>query len=140
MKRVGLALGCFGLVLLTTGCGGKTLECRSSDDSLGVEYLYQLNFDRDDMIDTGVIRQRYVLEDEDLDNFDEMVQEVKDSVEEVDSQGIDIEVTDNGTDTIDVIFHFDIEEVGNALGEELNADSNYDTIKADLENNGFVCE
>ena len=140
MKRVGLALGCFGLVLLTTGCGEKTLECRSSDDSLGVEYLYQLNFDRDDMIDTGVIRQRYVLEDEDLNNFDEMVQEVKDSVEEVDSQGIDIEVTDNGTDTIDVIFRFDIEEVGNALGEELNADSNYDTIKADLENNGFVCE
>lgn len=139
MKRIGLIGVCFGMILLLTGCGTKELRCSMSEDS--IDYQMNLTFDSEDLLDTGAMRQTYKLEEDEEETLEEGVQYLKEMFEDSDEyEGFEIRVTDNGKNEVYVDIAFDASELSEIMGEELDESATYDSIREDLENNGYVCE
>ena len=139
MKRIGLIGVCFGMILLLTGCGKKELRCSMSEDS--IDYQMNLTFDSKDLLDTGAMRQTYKLDEDEEDTLEEGVQYLKKMFEDSDEyEGFEIRVTDNGKNEVYVDIAFDASELSEIMGEELDESVTYDSIREDLESNGYVCK
>ena len=139
MKRIGLIGVCFGMILLLTGCGKKELRCSMSEDS--IDYQMNLTFDSKDLLDTGAMRQTYKLAEDEEDTLEEGVQYLKEMFEDSDEyEGFEIRVTDNGKNEVYVDIAFDASELSEIMGEELDESATYDSIREDLESNGYVCK
>lgn len=139
MKRIGLIGVCFGMVLLLTGCGSKELRCSISNEN--IDYQMNLTFDSEDLLDTGVMRQTYKLTEEQEDTLEEGVQYLKEVFEDNDQyEGFEINITDNGKNEVYVDIAFDASELSEIMGEELDESATYDSIREELENEGYVCE
>ena len=139
MKRIGLIGVCFGMILLLTGCGKKELRCSMSEDS--IDYQMNLTFDSKDLLDTGAMRQTYKLAEDEEDTLEEGVQYLKKMFEDSDEyEGFEIRVTDNGKNEVYVDIAFDASELSEIMGEELDESATYDSIREDLESNGYVCK
>lgn len=140
MKRIGLCLGCFGMILLlTVGCGsGRSLECSASQE--GATQTYHLSFGSDDILKSGTFNYRLTLDEDQQEYFEEIVTEIEKEFDPSEFEGIDVKLTNNGKDVIEVNLGFDAQELSEVLGEELDDSVTYDYIKDDLENSGFVCE
>ncbi len=139
MKRIGLIGVCFGMILLLTGCGKKELRCSMSEDS--IDYQMNLTFDSKDLLDTGAMRQTYKLDEDEEDTLEEGVQYLKKMFEDSDEyEGFEIRVTDNGKNEVYVDIAFDASELSEIMGEELDESATYDSIREDLESNGYVCK
>ena len=139
MKRIGLIGVCFGMILLLTGCGTKELRCSMSEDS--IDYQMNLTFDSEDLLDTGAMRQTYKLEEDEEETLEEGVQYLKEMFEDSDEyEGFEIRVTDNGKNEVYVDIAFDASELSEIMGEELDESATYDSIREELENEGYVCE
>lgn len=139
MKRIVLIGVCFGMILLLTGCGKKELRCSMSEDS--IDYQMNLTFDSKDLLDTGAMRQTYKLDEDEEDTLEEGVQYLKKMFEDSDEyEGFEIRVTDNGKNEVYVDIAFDASELSEIMGEELDESATYDSIREDLESNGYVCK
>lgn len=139
MKRIGLIGVCFGMALLLTGCGSKELRCSISNEN--IDYQINLTFDSEDLLDTGVMRQTYKLTEEQEDTLEEGVQYLKEVFEDNDQyEGFEINITDNGKNEVYVDIAFDASELSEIMGEELDESATYDSIREELENEGYVCE
>lgn len=142
LSSVGLVGVCLTLLLFTTGCGGKKLECSLKEDDY--EQTAYLKFDSKNNLNSGVLRQVMKFDEEEiayLDDIKNVTERVKDNIAASESfSGLDFEVSDNGKDTIIVDFNFNAEEISQVLDEDLDDDLSYDAIREDLENDGFVCK
>ena len=138
MKRIGLIGICFGMVLLLTGCGNKSLQCTSAEDN--EEQVYTLNFDSKEMLESGTFLYRYVLNEDEIPYFDTIVETIESTYTSENFEGLDIQVSDNGKDTIEVQMNFTADQMSEITGSELDDSATYDYIKEDLEDSGFICE
>lgn len=138
MKRIGLIGVCFGMVLLLTGCGNKSLQCTSAEDN--EEQVYTLNFDSKEMLESGTFLYRYVLNEDEIPYFDTIVETIESTYTSENFEGLDIQVSDNGKDTIEVQMNFTADQMSEITGSELDDSATYDYIKEDLEDSGFICE
>lgn len=138
MKRIGLIGVCFGMVLLLTGCGNKSLQCTRAEDN--EEQVYTLNFDSKEMLESGTFLYRYVLNEDEIPYFDTIVETIESTYTSENFEGLDIQVSDNGKDTIEVQMNFTADQMSEITGSELDDSATYDYIKEDLEDSGFICE
>ena len=75
------------------------------------------------------------------DTLEEGVQYLKKMFEDSDEyEGFEIRVTDNGKNEVYVDIAFDASELSEIMGEELDESATYDSIREDLESNGYVCK
>lgn len=141
MKRFVLILASVGLVILSTACGsGKKLECSMSDEDSGLYQTMSLSFDKNDMLKSGFIVEDMKLGEDMAPYFDTIKEAAQEEFSSDDYQGMNVNITDNGTDTITVTIDFDAETASKAMGEELSDDDNYTSIKVSLEDDGYTCK
>lgn len=140
MKRVGLIGLSLSMIFLLTGCGEKSLECSMTEDNM--TQAFNLKFDSKDMLESGVMRFTFKLEDDELDTLDEGVEALRETFENnSEYDAFDISVTDNGKDEAYVDMSFSADQISEVTGEDLDPETdNYDSIKADLEDTGYVCK
>ena len=138
MKRIGLIGVSVGMVLLLTGCGQKSLDCSMEENNM--KYNYMLNFDSKDLLKSGTFNLDIKLEDEQKEYLDEIVSEMEKQYDSSEFEGVDISVTDNGEDTVNVKMNFTSDEISAITGEELSDEDTYESIKKDLEDGGYVCK
>ena len=80
------------------------------------------------------------MEDEQKEYLDEIVSEMEKQYDSSEFEGVDISVTDNGEDTVNVKMNFTSDEISAITGEELSDEDTYESIKKDLEDGGYVCK
>lgn len=138
MKRIGLVGVGLTLLVIMTGCGNtKELTCTNEENGAGASMVLEYVWKDDVLTKVG---QEIMLEVEDdyVDDIDYYV----DSLEE-ESKGIKADYTLNGNRlTMKVEY-----ELGAMTDEELDdfgfdpeEDNSYETIKKELEEDGYVCE
>lgn len=139
MKKIGLIMGCFGVIVLLTGCGGsKSLECSMTNDNQ--TQTFYLNFGTDDLLQSGTFNYRIQLSEEEQAYLDDLMTELEDQFDSSEFEGVKVDVTNNGKDIVDVNMSFDADEMSEVLGQEIDDSVTYDYIKEDLEDSGYVCK
>lgn len=146
MKHVGLIGGCFGLILLLTGCGNtKTLTCTMNEESSYAKGImgYQITYKNDAL---SKVEQKFSVEvtDEDyVDYLDSLEEEYNDEVNEYQSDGIKYNLERNGNNLILGVTY----NLGKMTKDELDEigfyeedDNSYENVKSELEDEGYTCK
>lgn len=145
MKRIGLIGGCFGIVLLMTGCGNtKTLTCSMEEKTsyLTAAMGYQVTYKDDEVT---MIEQRMSLEagDEAQTYLDSMEEEYNKEVRDLESDGIKFDLERKGNQ-LNFSAQYRINKMTDEelddLGFSLDDDNSYETVKENLEEQGYTCK
>ncbi len=145
MRRIGLIGCCFDVILLMTGCGStKTLTCSMEEKT---SYLtgamgYQVTYKDDEVT---MIEQRMSLEagDEAQSYLDSMEEEYNREVRDLESDGIKFDLERKGNQLyFSTQYHINkmTDEELDDLGFSLNDDNSYETVKENLEEQGYTCK
>lgn len=114
-----------------TGCGGKKLSCTMEQSSLGLENKTTIQFNfKEDKINSMKATIEMVLPDEYKDQKQDLIDELKDS-----DENITVTETKNGIKATITGDSDQLEELG--LDDET---VNYEDVKKELEDQGYTCK
>lgn len=131
-----------GLVvcLLLSGCGAskeKTLSCTGEME--GMNTNVSIKFDKKGVFEDAKLEMVYKVEEEILKVMDiqKFSDTIKSSMESEMDEASNMEVTNNGKDTINIKFNVGRDDFEETMNVD---DETYDDVKKSLEDEGFTCK
>ena len=139
LKNFRLALIAIVAMLLVTGCGStKTLKC--SGDLEGMKTELVANFDKKNKFSNADMTMVYKADEETLKavSISDMNKLLKESMESEMGGAANVEVTDNGKDTITIKLQMNREQIEKTM--KVDASDSYEDFKKSVETDGFTCK
>lgn len=142
MKKFICVLSCSLFALVLTGCGTKTLTCTktSTDDGMETKENIKVNF-KNDKPSTAEMNMKMSF-DEDSKSYMGMFYGILESTfANYEQEGLTIE-TDKTDDEITVKMNVDFNKVESTdeLDFDIEADEDFESVKEDLESDGYKCK
>ncbi len=137
MKKTSLILLAGGLVLLTTGCGGKSLNCKISEDGNKAEINFK--FDKNETLTSASINATIKADSREFDEYSEFLE----GGAEFKMNGIELKLKDSKNNKYTVTGKVDVNKLNDAMQDAIEdelGDLDMDTIEENLEDAGFTCK
>lgn len=137
MKKTSLIVLAGGLVLLTTGCGGKTLNCKISEDGNKAEVSFK--FDKNETLESASITATIKGDSSEFEEYSKFLE----GGAEFKMDGIELKLKDAKNDKYTVTGKVNINKLNDAMKDTIDeelGDLDMDTVSDTLEEEGFTCK
>ena len=143
MKKILLSLVAFFCVCLLSGCGGKTLTCSNTEAEEGMtsKIEYKVSFDGDEATKIST-KMEMEIPEEYIEYMSMIEEEMKSTFEGKNGVDYDIKTSSNKL-TLNLVM--EPKKMDDGALKEMDLDledfkANYDTIKTEMEKEGYTCK